>query len=324
MSNRYRLAIFSDPHYASNAEQQRRHYQMQGIDNPLARLAIKSYRRWIWLRDPFAHNHLLDQFLSQTDSPDYVIANGDYSCDSAFVGVSDDAAFQSASECLQKVRTRFPATFLANFGDHELGKKSLGGGQGGMRLASWHRAQNGLGLRPHWRVEAGNYVFISVVSSLVGFPVFEPDCLPEEREEWQQLRTAHLSDVRRTFASLKPNQRVLLLCHDPTALPFLWRESDVQSKLNQIEQTIIGHLHSNLVLWKSRLLAGMPVIRFLGNTPRRLSSALNQARYWKPFRVRLCPALAGIQIEQGGGFYTVDLDANANEPARFQLHRLKR
>jgi len=92
----------------------------------------------------------------------------------------------------------------------------------------------------------------------------------------------------------RTGQRVLLFCHDPTALPFFMARSSVRSRLGQIEQTVIGHLHSKLVFWNSKMLAGMPVIRFFGHTAQRMSTALHEARRWKPFHVRLCPSLAGI------------------------------
>jgi hypothetical protein len=96
----------------------------------------------------------------------------------------------------------------------------------------------------------------------------------------------------------------------------------VRAKLPQVEQTIIGHLHSNLYLWKSRWLAGMPVIPFLGRAVKKFSTALNQAHLWKPFHVRLCPALAGIQLLNDGGYLTAELDPEAKSPARFQFHPL--
>src|SRR6185437_6255465 len=129
------------------------------LKNPFILLFVKTYRYWIWLRYPLRHNDLLDEFINRAGSPDYVVANGDYSCNSAFIGVSDDAACQSASECLQTLRTKFSPNFQASFGDHELGKMSFFGMRGGMRLASWHRAQSELGLQPLWRVELGSYVF---------------------------------------------------------------------------------------------------------------------------------------------------------------------
>jgi hypothetical protein len=116
----------------------------------------------------------------------------------------------------------------------------------------------------------------------------------------------------------------LLFCHDPTALPFLWREEAVRNRLPQLEQTIIGHLHSNLVLWKSRLLAGMPRIGFLGHAAKRMSAALREARHWEPFKVRLCPALAGIELLKDGGYLTGELDPGRHSPAVFRFHPIPR
>src|SRR6185436_1842953 len=118
MRSRVTLSILSDIHYAGPLERQRTNFLGEGITNPALRLLIRAYRRYIWLRDPFAHNHLLERFLEQTRGSDFAIANGDYSCDSAFVGVIDDAACASASECLGKLRSQFGPNFQAVFGDH--------------------------------------------------------------------------------------------------------------------------------------------------------------------------------------------------------------
>lgn len=318
------LAIVSDIHYASDAERLRGHYEARAVRNPVLQLAARAYRHFIWQRDPFAHNPLLDRFIAAAGAADCVVANGDYSCDSAFVGVSDDASCLSARECLAKLRQGFGGRFHASIGDHELGKTSLLGGAGGMRLASWRRAQAELELAPFWRIELGAYVLIGVVSSLIALPVFEVETLPEEREEWGRLREAHLESIRCAFASLNRNQRVLFFCHDPTALPFLRQEKAVRDRLAQFEQTIIGHLHSNLVLRTSRLLAGMPPIRFLGNSIRRMSTALNEARHWRPFKVRLCPSLAGIELLKDGGYYEVALDLEGEHPAQFHWRAVRR
>jgi hypothetical protein len=323
MGRCFSLSILSDVHYAGAAEQARRNFLFEPIKNPLLRLAIKLYRYHFWQRDPFAHNHLLDRFLDQTGGSDLVVANGDYSCDSAFVGVSDDAAYQSAAECLGKLRRRFGSRFQPNFGDHELGKRMMGGDVGGPRLASYYRAQKELGLQPFWQREVGDFVLLGVTSTLAALPVYEAEALPEERAKWRELREQHLAEVRRAFAALRPRQRILLFCHDPTALPFLWQEDKIREKLPQLERTIIGHLHSRLILLKSRLLAGMPVIRFLGHTPHRLSSALREARRWKPFKVLLCPSLAGIELLKDGGYCTAELDADAPHAVRFTTHRLR-
>ena len=127
------ILIVSDIHYACEAERRRRGHEARIIPNPLLRRAVSAFRRYVWLRDPFAHNHLLDEFLARVDSPDAVVANGDYSCDTEFVGVCDDASFESAHLCLTRLRERFGGKLRCVIGDHELGKMSLFGGKGGFR-----------------------------------------------------------------------------------------------------------------------------------------------------------------------------------------------
>jgi len=325
MPETMRVAIVSDVHYASAAEQARGNdYEFRGLANPFLRTFVRFHRRFLWLRDPLSQNYLLDRFIEQANKYDYCIANGDYSCNSAFVGLSDDAALQSARECLQKLRQTFGDRFYANFGDHELGKISFFGGRGGMRLASWRRAIEDLQLRPFWQFRVRNYVLLGVVSSLLALPVYASDCLPEEYAEWERLREEHFDEVCAAFHELQPEQRVLLFCHDPTALSFLWHDETIRSKVPQIERTIIGHLHSKLIWWKSWLLAGMPRVAFLGHTAKRLTSALREARLWRHFHVRLCPALAGIQLLNDGGFLTIEIDPELRRLAHIQFHALPR
>jgi hypothetical protein len=324
MRSRVTLAILSDIHYSGPLERQRPNFLNEGIDSPALALLIRLYRRHIWLRDPFAHNHLLDRFVEKARGSDLAVANGDYSCDSAFIGVTDNAACASAAECLAKLRQQFGANFRAVYGDHEIGKQMMGGKHGGLRVASYKRAESELGIEPAWSMEVGRYVLIGVVSSLLALPVYERETLENERPEWWALREEHLQKIRSLFDQIKPASRILLFCHDPTALPFLGAEPSVRRKFRQLERTIIGHLHSPLVLFKSRLLAGMPSIAFMGHTPRRLSLALRSARAWKPFNVLLCPSLAGIELLKDGGFYTAELDPDAAAPAKFQLHRFGR
>src|SRR5260370_12893450 len=165
---------------------------------------------------------------------------------------------------------------------------------------------------------------MGVGSSMVALPVFEADRLAEERAEWREIRERHLAEIGGAFAGLKPDRRVLLFCHDPTALQFLWREEAVRGKIQQIEQTIVGHLDSLLVLRQARLLAGMPPVNFLGHTAKRLSAALREARHWRPFKLRLCPSLAGIELLKDGGYYTAELDGEGRDSAKFEFHRIKR
>jgi hypothetical protein len=324
MSDVFTLAVLSDIHYAGATERARGNdFESRRIPNPLLRLFVKAFRYFVWLRNPLDHNHLLDAFLQQVGPVDYVIANGDYTCDTEAVGVCDDAACQSAQECLDKLRKGFGPRFQATIGDHELGKVTLAGGAGGMRFVSYTRACGDLKLDPVWRIELGPYVLIGVTSSLIALPMLEPETLIGERALWNRAREEHLRQVSTVFSGLRPNQRVLLFCHDPTALPFLWREEEIRNRLPLVEQTIVGHLHSNLILWKSHILAGMPRIRCFGAAVRRMSSALNEARHWRPFNVRLCPALAGIQLLKDGGYLYIELPRSGDKPVVIQHRRLQ-
>jgi len=325
MSRRFHIAILSDIHYAGPTERTAGDdYETRDLHPRWLRFALQLYREHVWLRYPLRQNPQLDRFLAGVGPVDYAIANGDYACNVAAVGLSDDGAMESAQECLGKLQARFGGKLRANFGDHELGKLRLLGTRGGLRLRSWQRCRAELGLEPFWRLELGNYVLFNCVSTLVALPLFEADLLPAEKPAWEELRAQHFAEIRAAFAALRPEQRVLFFCHDPTALPYLWRDDRVREKLPQIERTIIGHLHSPFYLRLSKLLCGMPVMHRFGHSVHRMSAALNEARFWRDFRVLLCPSLAGIDLLNDGGYYTGELDADAQMPARFQFHALRR
>lgn len=320
-----RLGVVSDIHYAGPAEQARGNdFEIRGIPNPVLQWLVRMHRRFLWLRDPLSKSYLLDDFLAKVPECDLMIANGDYSCNSAFVGLSDPAALESARICVDKLRERFGARLRANIGDHELGKVSFVGMRGGMRLASWKNTTEELKIPALWREEIRDYVLMGVTSSLIALPIYAPDTLRDELAEWQILREKHLREVGEVFRGISSSQRILLFCHDPTALPFLGELPEVAERFGQIEQTIIGHLHSNLILRQSRVLAGMPRVSFLGHTGKRLSRALGQARDWKPFKVRLCPALAGIELLKDGGFLEIELEHESSKPPRILFRPLPR
>jgi hypothetical protein len=325
MARTFTIAVVSDIHYAAAEERARcaNFVQYRQVKSPMARIVERAFHYFIWLRDHGTHNDLLDAFLSSVNRPDFVVANGDYSYNTGQVGLSDPAAFASAEECLGKLRTRFGENFRATLGDHELGKTGLFTGCGSMTLASWSRATQGLGIEPFWRMQLGKYVLLGITSSLVALPLYKPDSAAGDAAGWERLSQTHLENIRAAFAELKPDERVILFCHDPSALPFLWREPEVRGKISQFEQTIIGHLHTNLVLRMGRVLSGIPAISFLGKGARRISGALNEAKLWKPFHVRLCPALTGIQLLKDGGWLSAELDADAKTPARFTFHPIK-
>ncbi len=326
------ILILSDVHYAAAEERKRVGYDLKSIESIPLRWLVSLYRRYLWLRDPLGQNHLLQQIMEAVPEPDLVVANGDYTCDTRFIGVLDPAAKASAEECLTILRNRYQGSsvkaplspcFHAVIGDHELGKKGLGTTQGGLRWRSFKTAVDELGLLPFWKLEIGCYVLVGVTSSVIAFPVLEPEALAEESAEWNQFRSKHLAEIRATFAGLASDQRVILFCHDPTALPFLHDDAVIRNRLHQVERTIIGHLHTPLIHQLSRLLAGIPVIKFLGTTTRRLSSALNRAKYWEPFRVLCCPSPSGVQLLKDGGYYLATMDPQGKQPVVFERKRLK-
>jgi hypothetical protein len=323
MDGRIRFLICSDIHYASDLEKQRVNYELSAISSPLQRLLVRIYRHHIWLRDPFGHNHLLQRVLNPPFEPDWVVANGDYSCDSAFIGVSDAAAFASARECLGALRGRYSDRFSAVYGDHELGKISLCSGKGGLRLRSFEVAQSDLKLEPIWTKRHGNYVLIGITSSLVAMPVFQRETLDDEREQWLEIAREHLAKITSAFESLRADDRVILFCHDPTALPYLAEVPAVRSRRSQIERTVIGHLHSPLILRQSNLLSWIPRITFCGPTVLRNTSALSRAKAWRAFNLLLCPSLPGVQLTKCGGFYEMNLDPSGRVPAEFKLHPIR-
>lgn len=126
------ILILSDVHYAGAEERTRVGYDLKAIESVPLRWLVKLYRRYIWLRDPLGQNHLLQRIMDAAPDPDLVVANGDYTCDTRFIGVTDPAAQASAAECLTIIRTRYAGhskktsripRFHAVIGDHELGKK---------------------------------------------------------------------------------------------------------------------------------------------------------------------------------------------------------
>jgi len=317
-----RLLVVSDPHWAGPAEQARRGYESRAIPHPLQRAMATAWRRGFWLADPLAHNDKLDRILALNPDPDLVVANGDYSVDSAFVGISDDACCDSAERCLASLRATYGDRLLAVPGDHELGKHSLFGGVGGPRFESWRRLGSRLSLPAWWQRDIGRHRLIGVPSTLVALPAFESELLPEEASAWWAERERVLPEIANAVDSAGPDRRIVLFCHDPTALPFLEAIPEIRARLPQWEATIIGHLHSPAIARLARTLAGMPAIHGLGSTVRRCSSALNRARAWERFRVVLCPSPTGSQALKDGGWLTADWDPASGDPIAWQRHRL--
>ncbi len=317
-----RLLVVSDIHWASSAERARAGHEARVVSNPFLRWTAGAWRRWGWLAEPHTHNHRLAAICERAGPVDYVLANGDFTLDSAFVGVSDDAALASSAECLSQLRQVYGPRLRTIIGDHDLGKVSLFGGVGGLRRRSLERCEQELGLRRFWVEEMKpGWLWVGVTSSLVAWPMFELESLPFERDWWRSQHEEHLAEIRAVFRGLRPEQRVVLCCHDPSALSFLYRETAIRERLGQVAFTVIGHLHSRFILRVARGLAGCPRIDCLGVTARRYTTALSQARCWREFRVQLCPSPAGMQLFKDGGWLTVDFGRSGTAP-HVRSHRL--
>ena len=315
-----RLTILSDVHWAGIAEAARAGHESRVVQNPALRLAARLWRRWIWLAVPHAHNHRLPAMLARAGAADLVLANGDFTLDTAFVGVSDDAACASAAECLGHLRASAGTRLRTIIGDHELGKLSLFGGAGGLRRRSLERCESELGLARFWTEELpGRWLLMGVTSTLVAWPMFAPETPADEHAWWQEQHVAHRAQIAQAFADVRPEQRVLLCCHDPSALAFLHELPEVRARLGQIAATFIGHLHSPAIFAVARRMAGFPRIPWLGATARRYTTALSRAGCWGDFQLALCPSLAGLQCLKDGGWLSVELGAG---PPTIKRHRL--
>lgn len=315
------LLVVSDIHRAGAAEQARRGFDERSVSNPWLRTFQRLYRRHVWLADSMAHNGKLGDILQQVPGPDRVVANGDFTLDTGFVGISDDAALESAGEVLAMLRGAYGDGVMAVMGDHEIGKKSFMGGAGGVRRASLERAESELGIPRLWHEDFAGWRWIGVTSTLAGWPVFREETPEDELEWWERAHREHLGEIEERFRG-GGSRRILLFCHDPTALPFLMRLPGVREALPRVAATVIGHLHTPLVLGVGRMLAGMPRVTGAGHTVRRISTALNEARCWKAFRVVLCPSPPGIQLLKDGGYLTTDWPPT-RDTVEFRRHRLK-
>ena len=318
----FRLLVVSDIHFAGPAEQARKGFEARAVPNPGIRMALRAYRKYVWLDDPMAHNHRLDAILQREPAPDLVVGNGDFTLDTAFVGVSDDAACASARECLERLRAAYPSRFEGVLGDHELGKKSFVGGAGGLRRRSLERCESELGLRVLWRREVGIWNLIGVASTLAGWPLFRAETPASEHDWWEKRHLELLRSVDQTLAAVPSGAPILLFCHDPSALPFLRSLPSVAHRIPDIAATIIGHLHTPLVLAVAGYLAGFPRVNWAGNSVRRYTAGLHEARCWKEFKVRICPSPAGVQLLKDGGYLTLEFEPDRAEGLQAMRHRL--
>ena len=321
-SGSFQILLLSDVHYACAAERLRGDYEARTINHPLLRVLLGAYRRHVWCKDPLSQNRYLTDFLAVATQADLCLGLGDYTCDSAFIGVADDAAMQSASICLNRLRNHFGDRFRGLIGDHDLGKQSLSGRVGGMRLESWQRCCGPLQLESVLHQPVGKVHLVGMNSSLLTLPACWMDFEADQRAAWLALRDRHLQALKGILDGIPGDHRILFFMHDPTGLAMLLEHDWVRRCLPRLDGTWVGHLHSPWVFKASRWLSGMPRIRCMGNAVTKLSAALQQRHLWEPFKVRLVPAPGGIEIAPQGGYGDLRIDPEGKLPPDFCIRPL--
>jgi hypothetical protein len=255
-------------------------------------------------------------------NPDWVVANGDYGGDLGGVGLSHRATLDSASLVVALIRNRFPGRSRFVFGDHDLGKYSTLLREGGIRLSSLDVGEKQLRIPSFWHEVDGDVHLIGVNSSLFSLDLFLPEAIADEIPEWQRRRAAHVEQVVAAFENLPSRARVLLFCHDPSALTALSELPVIRRKLPQIEMTVIGHLHSPTLLRLARLAARLSGFKPRYPVARIVARGIEGARHWSLFKPVVCPSTFGTGHHVAGGILLVDRGEDGRLSARrIRVHR---
>jgi hypothetical protein len=90
----------------------------------------------------------------------------------------------------------------------------------------------------------------------------------EEREQWREASRQHAHAIEALFAQIHRKIKSCSFATIPPPCPFCETCPHCKCALHQIERTIIGHLHSELILKQSRLLSWLPHHHRLRNNHR--------------------------------------------------------
>ena len=312
-----RIAVISDFHVMGPRERasaQASYEALRDDPNPMRRRwrsGLHRVRRRFWNAHPEWREEAFLKALAQVQQydPDWVVANGDYGGDHGGVGVSDECTFESASGVIRAIRRRFRGRCRFIFGDHDLGKYSTLLRGGGIRLRSLELGEEHLGIPSFWHERDGEFHLIGINSSLFTLDQFLPEALAHEIPEWEKRRKRHHAEVSEAFSRLPPDARVLLFCHDPSALHVLSGLPEVRGRLGQIERTIIGHLHSPGLLRLARLVPRAPS-RWRPRYPvaRIIAHGLAGVGSWAQFNPVVCPSTFGTGHHIRGGLLFIEID----------------
>jgi hypothetical protein len=332
-----RLAVISDIHLVGPAELALANSSYGTLRGHPDRIT-RAWRSGLYrVRRRFWNGHLkwrhtafvraLDEVAGRR--PDWVIANGDYGGDLGGVGLSHHATLDSARLVVDMVRGRFADRCRFVFGDHDLGKYSTLLREGGIRLHSLEVGERQLQIPSFWHERDEDYHLIGVNSSLFTLDLFLPEALAEEIPEWKRRRDEHIESVSRAFHGLPARARVILFCHDPSALTALAQLPVVQRRLPQIELTVIGHLHSPTLLKLARYAARFSNLKPRYPVARIVAHGLAGARSWNAFHPVVCPSTFGTGHHVAGGILLIQRGAHGRLEARrvrigrrqYRLHR---
>lgn len=310
-----RLAVMSDLHVMGPGEEASSLESVQTMgaeDHPIRRRVRRGLNRvrdrfWHW--DPQSRKACFHHALEVVADyhPDWLILNGDYGGDHEGVGLSDDHTFESAAMVISMVREMFPGRTRFVFGDHDIGKYNTVRRQGGIRLDSLTRGEQRLGIESFWHLEHASHHLVGVNSSLLTLGLFLPEALSHEVDSWKTLRDQHLERVSAYFEGLPSHARILLFCHDPSALAVLGELPAIQRRQSEILHTVVGHLHSPRLLALNRLIGHLPAPpNSAYPIARIISEGARGARAWKDFRPVVCPSTYGVGNHVAGGVLFVE------------------
>lgn len=254
-------------------------------------------------------------------NPDWVIANGDYGGDAGGVGLSDAATYESAAGVVTLIREIFPDRCHFVFGDHDIGKYSTLLKQGGIRLDSIRKGEELLGIHSFWSEQVEQWRLVGVNSSLLTLDFFLPEALDEEIPEWQERRARHREQIAEFFRELGADERVILFCHDPGALGTLIQMPDVQKKREQIELTVLGHLHEPRLMTLAQRMPTIPRWNPRYPVARIMSDGIRSAKEWSQFNPVVCPSPFGTGRHLSGGILFIE--SNAQGRLLVRRHRIK-
>lgn len=311
-----RLAVISDIHVLGPGEYEKdRDVEANlGAGRGPLRTAWRHFlhgaRRRFWNWRPESRRSCFFKALAdiQAYHPDWLIANGDYAGDAGGVGLSDEATYESAAGVITLIREIFPDRCHFIFGDHDIGKYSTAMQQGGIRLASLDLGEKRLGIRSFWHEELEHFQLIGINSSLITLDHFLPEALTEEIPEWENRRQAHHAQLLETFDQLDPTARVVLFCHDPSALGVLIEEPLIAAKRHQIELTVLGHLHEPRLLTLVQRMPRLPNWKPRYPVARIISEGIRNAKTWSLFNPVVCPSPFGTGNHLSGGLLFIEKD----------------